>query len=133
MSTQSPLSKEEMKLKTGMRIKEFRTSVIKKTQTQVAKDLDMTQKSISDYEQGKVYPSTAFFEKFSARYGSNSRWLQSGIGPRSVTEKEINKSNPDEKIRLIEGKLERLENQLSFLENQLEKIISILEHVPSKA
>lgn len=117
------------KLKIGLRIKEFRTDVINKTQADLAKDLSMTQKSISNYENGLVFPETKFFDKMQAKYGADPVWLQTGSGARSLTNAKVKKGSAEDKLRVLEGKLALLENRLSSMEGQVTKLVEILERV----
>lgn len=121
----------EETLKMGLRLREFRKEVIKKSQVELAKDLNMIQKSISNYENGLVYPDRRFFEKLKASYGANPIWLQTGAGSRQITNNNTSRINQDT-VRILEAKIDHLEKRLQFMESQTIKLVEILEIISGK-
>lgn len=69
------LIKEEI----GNRFKQFR-EVIGKTQSQVAKDLDVYQSTITNIEVGKTFPGVKYIHFLHRKYRLNNNWLLNDCG-----------------------------------------------------
>lgn len=91
MKEQSVKTREtilKQKKEIGHRFYEFRT-LIGKSQTQLAKELDVYQSTITNIERGVTFPAAMYIIYFHQHYNLNPGWLLSGEGFTFVLEKEI--------------------------------------------
>lgn len=73
----------ELKKKIGERFKKFRKA-ISKPQHLLAKELDVFQSTITNFELGKTYPSIGYLFHFHTKYGLNIHWLLTGQGYKFI-------------------------------------------------
>ena len=78
----------KQKKEIGLRFCEFRT-LIGKSQTQLAKELDVYQSTITNIERGVTFPAAIYIIYFHQHYNLNPTWLLCGAGVTFVLEKEI--------------------------------------------
>jgi transcriptional regulator with XRE-family HTH domain len=71
----------------GSRFKRFREA-LGKTQTQLAKELDVYQSTITNIEVGKTFPSIKYLHHFHRKYRLNANWLLSDRGEIFVPKEE---------------------------------------------
>lgn len=76
-----------IKKEVGRRFKRFREA-IGKTQTQLAKELDVYQSTITNIEVGKTFPSLKYLHYFHLNYNLNTNWLLSDVGEIFIPEDE---------------------------------------------
>ena len=69
----------ELKKEIGHRFKRFRQT-IKKSQKQLADELQLYQSTITNIEVGKTFPNTAYLRYFYDKYRLNADWLINGKG-----------------------------------------------------
>ncbi|UCH96259.1 MAG: helix-turn-helix transcriptional regulator [Candidatus Aminicenantes bacterium] len=74
-----------IKKEIGRRFKRFREA-IGKTQTQLAKELNVYQSTITNIEVGKTFPGIKYLHYFHHTYGLNTNWLLSNKGEIFVSE-----------------------------------------------
>lgn len=79
---QLPIKKE-----IGRRFKRFREA-IGKTQTKLAKELDVYQSTITNIEVGKTFPGIRYLNHFHEKYKLNTNWLLSNRGEMFVSDEE---------------------------------------------
>jgi transcriptional regulator with XRE-family HTH domain len=68
-----------LKKEIGLRFKRFRQT-IKKSQKQLADELQLYQSTITNIEVGKTFPGTAYLRHFYNKYRLNTDWLINGNG-----------------------------------------------------
>ncbi len=78
-----PTPKKEI----GKRFKKFRES-IGKSQTQLAKELNLYQSTITNIEVGKTFPNIKYLQYFFLTYGLNANWLMNNSGEMIITSEE---------------------------------------------
>jgi transcriptional regulator with XRE-family HTH domain len=74
-----------IKKEIGRRLRELREA-IGKTQTQLARELQVYQSTITNMEIGKTFPSIKYLHYFHHTYGLNTNWLLTGQGEMFVAE-----------------------------------------------
>ena len=76
-----------IKKEIGRRFRRFRDA-IGKTQTQLAKELEVYQSTITNIEVGKTFPGVKYLHYFHHKYRLNTNWLMSDKGDLFITEEE---------------------------------------------
>jgi transcriptional regulator with XRE-family HTH domain len=71
------VKKDMLKKDIGNRFRLFRET-IKKTQAQLAEELDIYQSTITNIECGKTFPRIWYLKLFNRKYSLNSNWLITG-------------------------------------------------------
>jgi transcriptional regulator with XRE-family HTH domain len=71
--------KKSIKKDVGARFNQFRKK-LNKTQQQFANELSIYQSTITNFEQGRTFPSLNYLFHFHERYGLNITWLITGKG-----------------------------------------------------
>jgi transcriptional regulator with XRE-family HTH domain len=69
----------ELKKEIGLRFKRFRQT-IKKSQKQLADELQLYQSTITNIEVGNTFPGTAYLHYFYNKYRLNADWIINGNG-----------------------------------------------------
>ena len=88
----------DLKRKIGHRFKRFRHK-IKKSQKQLAEELQLNQSTITNIEVGKTFPKTAYLRHFYDKYRLNAHWLINGSGDMLLTDIQVKKTA----FRLLSG------------------------------
>lgn len=78
----------KQKKEIGHRFHKFR-SLIGKTQTQLAKELDVYQSTITNIERGATFPAVMYIIYCHQHYNLNPNWLICGEGFTFISEEEI--------------------------------------------
>jgi transcriptional regulator with XRE-family HTH domain len=68
-----------LKSQIGERFRTFRES-LRKTQKEVADELDIYQSTVTNIEKGKTFPKISYLTYLYERYGLNQNWLITGDG-----------------------------------------------------
>jgi DNA-binding XRE family transcriptional regulator len=76
-----------IKKEIGQRFKRFREAICK-TQTQLAKELNVYQSTITNIEVGKTFPSIKYLHRFFHTYRLNTNWLLGNKGDIFITIEE---------------------------------------------
>ncbi len=71
------VKKDTLKKEIGNRFRRFREAV-KKTQAQLAEELNIYQSTITNMECGKTFPGIKYLKYFNEKYSLNSNWLITG-------------------------------------------------------
>jgi len=71
------IEKDTLKKDIGNRFRRFRET-IKKTQAQLAEELDIYQSTITNIECGKTFPRIWYLKYFNRKYNLNSNWVITG-------------------------------------------------------
>ncbi|MCP5050013.1 MAG: helix-turn-helix domain-containing protein [bacterium] len=79
--------KNPVKIEIGQRFRRFRQA-IHKTQTQLAKELNIYQSTITNIEVGKTFPNIKYLLYFHRTYHLNTNWLFTGAGEIFIVTEE---------------------------------------------
>jgi len=85
--TQKTKKINPMKKEIGRRFKLFRET-LKKTQTQLAEELNVYQSTVTNIELGKTFPGIKYLEYFHVKYRLNTNWLLNETGQIFVAREE---------------------------------------------
>lgn len=89
------MSKEKTSIKkdVGARFCKFRKS-IGKTQQQLADELGIYQSTITNFEQGKTFPSLKYLYHFNEKYGLDITWVITGKGDMISKDYRLHANTP---------------------------------------
>jgi len=125
--TKEDLKETAMKKAIGMRFKQFR-EFLKKSQAELAEELQVRQAIISAIETGKIFPGFPVQHYLNNRYRLDINWLINGFGEMIIPGVKESKSSPllsiFHRVRENDPRFEHDEELKKMIENPLvEEII----------
>ncbi|MCK4764247.1 MAG: helix-turn-helix transcriptional regulator [Candidatus Aminicenantes bacterium] len=101
----------------GYRLKEIR-KFLELSQDEISRNVEVTNQTLSRYENGARFPDSQFLQKFGREYNVNANWLLYGNGDMFLKDQEESSAGNDtgKKLKYYLRKIEEL-----FLEKKQEQ------------